>query len=48
MKRKGWIITASILGAIVVAGAITWTGISLGTTMNTLGNYKIRKRYFSI
>ena len=45
MKRKGWIITASILGAIVVAGAITWTGISLGTTMNTLGNYKTQLEY---
>ncbi|MBO5102696.1 MAG: germination protein YpeB [Clostridia bacterium] len=45
MKRKGWIITASVLGAVLVAGAITWTGISLGTTMNALGQYKTQLEY---
>ncbi len=45
MSKKGWIITASVLGGVVLAGAITWGGISISNTMNALGEYKTQLEF---
>lgn len=40
-----WAITAIVLGCVLAVGTITWTGISWGTTANTLGMYKNQLEY---
>lgn len=40
-----WAITSIVLGCVLAVGAITWAGISWGTTANMLGEYKTQLEY---
>lgn len=45
MTKKVWkIVTLSLCG-VILAGAVTWTGVSLGMTTNALGQYKNQLEY---
>lgn len=45
MTKKTWMILGIVSLSILLAGAITWTGISLSMTTNALGQYKSQLEY---